>query len=69
MAEDKYSNLILGVDLDGVCADFYGHMRKIAAEWLEKDIADLPENFTWGLKEWGIKDWPDRYFVPGELRG
>ena len=56
MAEDKYSNFVLGVDLDGVCADFYGQMRKIAAEWLEKDISKLPEEFTWGLKEWGIKD-------------
>jgi hypothetical protein len=24
--------LVLGVDLDGVCADFYGRMREIAAE-------------------------------------
>lgn len=54
--DDKYSNLVLGVDLDGVCADFYGELRKVAAEWLEKDITDLPEEFTWGLKEWGIKD-------------
>ena len=56
MAEDKYSKPVLGVDLDGVCADFYGEMRKIAAEWLEKDISELPEEFTWGLREWGITD-------------
>lgn len=56
MAEDKYTNLVLGVDLDGVCADFYGEMRKITAEWLEKDISELSEDFTWGLREWGIKD-------------
>ncbi len=24
--------LIIGVDLDGVCADFYGRMREIASE-------------------------------------
>jgi 5'(3')-deoxyribonucleotidase len=56
MADEKYTNLILGVDLDGVCADFYGQMRKIAAEWLEKDISEVPQEFTWGLKEWGNKD-------------
>jgi hypothetical protein len=27
--------IVLGVDLDGVCADFYARMREIAAEWLE----------------------------------
>lgn len=56
MSDDKYSKLILGVDLDGVCADFYRRMREIAAEWLEKDISELPEEFSWGLPEWGIKD-------------
>lgn len=56
MADDKYSKLILGVDLDGVCVDFYRYMREVAAEWLERPIDDLPEEFTWGLKEWGIKD-------------
>ena len=56
MGDDKYSKLVLGVDLDGVCADFYSQMREIAAEWLEKDISDLPEEFTWGLREWRIKD-------------
>jgi len=27
--------IVLGVDLDGVCADFYGHIREVAAEWFE----------------------------------
>jgi 5'(3')-deoxyribonucleotidase len=56
MTDDKYSNLVLGVDLDGVCADFYRQMREVAAEWLEKDISELPEEFTWGLREWGIQN-------------
>lgn len=56
MADDKYNNLILGVDLDGVCADFYRQMREIAAEWLEKDVSELPEEFTWGLREWGVEN-------------
>jgi 5'(3')-deoxyribonucleotidase len=46
---------ILGVDLDGVCADFYGRMREIAAEWLERPVGELTTNVTYGLPEWGIK--------------
>ncbi len=51
MSLDK---LILGVDLDGVCADFYGYMREIAAEWLECNADDLPKEVSYGLAEWGI---------------
>ncbi|MBX3548774.1 MAG: hypothetical protein KF748_06415 [Xanthobacteraceae bacterium] len=47
--------IVLGIDLDGVCADFYGHMRGIAAEWLEKPIEELTTDVTYGLKQWGIK--------------
>src|SRR5690242_10376981 len=56
MAVEKYTKSVLGVDLDGVCADFYRRMKTIAAEWLEKDETELTDNFTWGLREWGIKD-------------
>ncbi|MGI8848401.1 MAG: 5' nucleotidase, NT5C type [Candidatus Dormibacteria bacterium] len=45
---------VLGVDLDGVCADFYGSMREIAAEWLGRDEAELPHDVGYGLEEWGI---------------
>jgi 5'(3')-deoxyribonucleotidase len=45
---------VLGVDLDGVCADFYGSMKEIAAEWLGKSGADLPTEVGYGLEEWGI---------------
>ena len=31
-------NALIGVDLDGVCSDFYGRMREIAAEWFECKI-------------------------------
>jgi beta-phosphoglucomutase-like phosphatase (HAD superfamily) len=51
--------IIVGVDLDGVCADFYGRMRAIAAEWFECRLEDLPENVSYGLGEWGVK--PDKY--------
>lgn len=49
--EDK----IIGVDLDGVCSDFYGRMREIAAEWFECSIEDLTPKVSFGLEEWGIK--------------
>ena len=46
---------IIGVDLDGVCSDFYGRMREIAAEWFECQLDDLPTEVSFGLKEWGIE--------------
>jgi len=52
---------VLGVDLDGVCADFYRGLRPIAAEWLGVDVATLPERVSWGLPEWGIDKAPDGY--------
>lgn len=48
--------IILGVDLDGVCADFYGIMRRIAAEWFERDEGELPTDVSYGLPEWGVTD-------------
>ena len=50
------NGIIIGVDLDGVCADFYGRMREIAAEWLEKELDELIKDVSYGLPEWGIKD-------------
>ena len=52
---------VLGVDLDGVCADFYSGLRPIAAEWLGVDVATLPERVSWGLPEWGIDRAPGGY--------
>jgi len=51
---------IIGVDLDGVCSDFYGRMREIAAEWFECQIDDLTTKVSYGLKEWGIEK-PEHY--------
>ncbi len=45
---------VIGVDLDGVCADFYGRMRQIAAEWFELPVEELTPDVSYGLKEWGI---------------
>ncbi len=47
--------LVLGVDLDGVVADFYGKMREMAAERLERPVGELPTEVSWGLPGWGIK--------------
>ncbi len=47
---------VLGLDLDGTCADFYGRMREIAAEWTGQDVDNLPTEPTWGLGNWGILD-------------
>jgi 5'(3')-deoxyribonucleotidase len=52
--------IVLGIDLDGVCASFYSRMREIAAEWFEVDIQTLTESPSYGLEEWGIKT-PDQY--------
>ena len=48
------SSFILGVDLDGVVGDFYGAMRKIAAEWLDRPLESLTTEVTYGLEEWDI---------------
>ena len=52
---------VFGVDLDGVCADFYAGLRPIAAEWLGVDVNTLPERVSWGLPEWGIDKAPGGY--------
>jgi 5'(3')-deoxyribonucleotidase len=50
------SSFIFGVDLDGVVGDFYGEIRKIAAEWLNKPIDSLTTEVSYGFKEWGIDE-------------
>lgn len=55
MKKAPLQDMILGVDLDGVCADFYGRMREIAAEWFERRVEDLTTNVSYGLPEWGVK--------------
>jgi 5'(3')-deoxyribonucleotidase len=50
-------NFIIGVDLDGVVGDFYGAMRKIAAEWLGRPVESLTNDVSFGLDEWGIAEY------------
>jgi 5'(3')-deoxyribonucleotidase len=58
MPQDAF---VLGVDLDGTCADFYGGLRPIAAEWLGVPLDSLPVNVTWDFPEWGIDKAPGGY--------
>jgi len=51
------SSFILGVDLDGVVGDFYGAIRGIAAEWLDKPVDSLNPEVSFGLDEWGIDEY------------
>ena len=50
------NTFILGVDLDGVVGDFYGAIRKIAAEWLNKPVESLTTEVGFGLDEWGLAE-------------
>ncbi|MCL2174656.1 MAG: 5'-nucleotidase [Treponema sp.] len=50
------SSFIFGVDLDGVVGDFYGSIRSIAAEWLNKSLDSLPAEVSFGLKEWNLDE-------------
>lgn len=52
---------VFGVDLDGTCADFYGGLRPIAAEWLGACPDSLPEHVSWELPEWGVDKAPGGY--------
>lgn len=46
---------VLGVDLDGVVADFVRGLRPIAAEWLGVAEASLTEEITYGFPEWQLE--------------
>ncbi|MDR2071676.1 MAG: 5'-nucleotidase [Treponema sp.] len=51
------SSFILGVDLDGVVGDFYGSLRKIASEWIDKPLDTLTSDVGYGLEEWGLSEY------------
>jgi 5'(3')-deoxyribonucleotidase len=46
---------VLGVDLDGVCADFAAGLRPIAAEWLDVPIEQLSPEPTHNYPEWNLE--------------
>ena len=45
---------VLGVDLDGVVADFCRGLKPIAAEWLGVEEGQLTDAVTFGLPEWNL---------------
>ena len=53
-ADDEPTGFVLGVDLDGVCADFMAGLRPIAAEWLSKPIWELTPTPKLNAPDW---DW------------
>jgi 5'(3')-deoxyribonucleotidase len=54
MATAEKPSFVFGVDLDGVCADFYAEMRKIAADWMGVAVDSLPTEVSYGLTEWHL---------------
>jgi len=46
---------VLGVDLDGVVADFTAGLLPIAAEWLGVSPESLPTDVSWGFREWKLE--------------
>ena len=66
MSNEKF---VLGVDLDGVVADFYGAMKPIAAEWLGKDVNTLTDHVSYGLGEWGVTRYEDMHRFAVSQRG
>ncbi len=55
------TRFVLGVDLDGVCADFYGGLRPVAAEWLGVPLESLSPEVSFALGEWGVPLAPGGY--------
>ncbi len=47
---------VLGVDLDGVCADYTIGFRRVVAQELGVDEDTLPLERSWGFHEWGLDD-------------
>jgi 5'(3')-deoxyribonucleotidase len=58
---DPKAAFVLGVDLDGTCADFYEGLRPIAAEWLGVPVDTLTADVSWNLPEWGVAQAPGGY--------
>jgi 5'(3')-deoxyribonucleotidase len=59
---DKTEEFIFGVDLDGVCANFYEGIRPIAATWLGVPEGDLIHDVSYGFPEWGVPEAPGGYW-------
>jgi 5'(3')-deoxyribonucleotidase len=55
------TDFVLGVDLDGVCADFYRGIKPLVAEWQNVSQKKLTRIVTFELAEWGIPTSPGGY--------
>lgn len=53
MSSDR--QFVLGVDLDGVVADFMRGLKPIAAEWLGVKESDLTDEVRYGFPEWDLE--------------
>jgi len=49
------AQFVLGVDLDGVVADFARGLKPIAAEWLGVPVDALTDEISYGFKEWELE--------------
>lgn len=52
---DDKRRFVLGVDLDGVVADFTAGLKPIAAEWLGVPVESLTDEVTYGFGEWHLE--------------
>lgn len=48
------NEFVLGVDLDGVCADYFAGFRTSVARHWQVDEESLTEDVTWDFAEWGL---------------
>jgi len=49
-------SFVLGVDLDGVCADYTLAFRDFCAARLKRDPSTMPLERSWDFREWGFDD-------------
>lgn len=55
MGRNKHATpFVLGVDLDGVCADYTGAFRRFVASEKGVPEGDLPLERSWDFREWGL---------------
>ena len=54
--DERPIDFVLGVDLDGVCADFARGLRPIAADWLGVDEETLSDTPSLHYPEWNIDE-------------
>lgn len=52
--DGRLDAFVLGVDLDGVCADYNKGFRWIAARHLGVEESSLPDERGWDFAEWGL---------------